>query len=161
VYGTDRVIELPRQVKRFSPGADGSGDVVIANEFLSAHHLILERRGSMLRVIDQDTKNHRRDDERRRTDVWIARSRQIDCDSLRDAKSLGSEALLRERVATLESELAAATQRADDLLLSAIDCRTRTASSSCKSSCSAGGCSWPRPTNRHAARARVHARQAQ
>jgi transposase len=52
----------------------------------------------------------------------IARSRQIERDSLRgecvigDAKSLDSEALLRDRVATLEAELAATRLRADELL---------------------------------------------
>ena len=57
VYGGDRVLELPRQVKRFVLGAAATCDVVVDSEFLSAHHVVLERRGSKLRVIDQDTKN--------------------------------------------------------------------------------------------------------
>ncbi len=57
VYGSDRVIDLPRAMKRFTLGAEASCDVVIASEFLSALHIVMERRGSKLRVIDQDTKN--------------------------------------------------------------------------------------------------------
>lgn len=57
VYGSDRVIDLPRQVKRFTLGAAADCDIVVSNEFVSATHLALERRGPKLRVIDQDTKN--------------------------------------------------------------------------------------------------------
>ncbi|MGE0397208.1 MAG: FHA domain-containing protein [Kofleriaceae bacterium] len=57
VYGSAHIFDLSRDVRRFTLGSGADCDIAIPTEFLSSLHLVLERRGPKLRVIDQDTKN--------------------------------------------------------------------------------------------------------
>jgi len=57
VWGTERAVELPRHTKTFTLGSSTDRDIVVAGEFVSALHCVLERRGASLRVHDQGSHN--------------------------------------------------------------------------------------------------------
>lgn len=57
IYATGVTFELPRERKTFTIGASADRDIAIPDKFLSALHCVLERRGTGLRVHDQDSHN--------------------------------------------------------------------------------------------------------
>lgn len=57
LYNTDVAFELPRSQRIFTLGSDARSDIAIRDEFVSATHCLVERRGPGLRVTDQQSYN--------------------------------------------------------------------------------------------------------
>lgn len=57
MYNTDVAFELTRAQQRFTLGSESTNDIAIRDEFVSATHCLIERRGPGLRVIDQQSYN--------------------------------------------------------------------------------------------------------
>src|SRR5690242_458296 len=57
VDGSAVSFELARDQRRFTLGSDADCDLSLPGEYLSRLHCVIERRGTKLRVYDQDSKN--------------------------------------------------------------------------------------------------------
>lgn len=71
VYGTDVEFDLPRDKKTFTLGSSEERDLRLSESFLSALHCVLERRGDVLRVHDQNSYNGTYFDGRRESTFEI------------------------------------------------------------------------------------------